>query len=96
MEAPWGVVTAVRADMTSSGQGALIDVFTGHSINITELVATATVTLVGSVHIGAFLTAWVTLTLIQIVTIPAIRGQLEASGAATLVGPQFVLTLVST
>lgn len=58
--------------MTSSGQGTLIYIFTSHAVNVAELVATATVTLVGAVHIGTLLTAWVALTLIQIVTIPAI------------------------
>lgn len=42
--------------------------FTGHAIYVTELVATATVTLVGAVHVGTLLTAWVALTLIQIYT----------------------------
>lgn len=40
--------------------------FTGHAIHITELVATATVALVGAVHVGALLTARVALALIQI------------------------------
>lgn len=42
--------------------------FTGHAIYVTELVATATVTLVGAVHIGTLLTAWVGVTFIQIYT----------------------------
>lgn len=72
MEAARSVVTAIGANMASSRQGTLIYVFTSHAIYVTELVATATVTLVGAVHIGALLTAWFALTLIQIVTIPAI------------------------
>lgn len=42
--------------------------FTSHAIYVTELVATATVTLVGAVHVGTLLTAWVAVTLIQIYT----------------------------
>lgn len=72
VEAARGVVTAIGADMTSSGQGTLIYIFTSHAVYVTELVATATVTLVGAIHVGALLTAWVALTLIQIVTIPAV------------------------
>lgn len=40
--------------------------FTGHAINVAELVATATVTLVGAVHVGTLLAAGVALTLIHI------------------------------
>lgn len=40
------------------------------------------------------MTARIALTLIQIVTIPAITGYLEAGGAATLVGSESVLTLM--
>lgn len=82
--------------MPSSGQGTFIDIFTSHAIDVTELVTTATVTLVGAVHIGALLTAWVALTFVQIVTISAISSQLETCGAATLVGSKGVFTLVST
>lgn len=74
MEAARGVVTAIRANMTSSRQGTFIYIFTSHSINVTELVTTATITLVGAIHVGTLLTAWVALTLIQIITIPAISG----------------------
>lgn len=42
--------------------------FTSHAIYVTELIATATVTLVGAVHVGTLLAAWVALTLIQIYT----------------------------
>lgn len=72
MEAAWGVVTAIGANVTSSWQSTLIYIFTSHAVYVTELVATATVTLVGAVHVGTLLTARVALTLIQIVTIPAI------------------------
>lgn len=81
--------------MTSGGQGTFIYIFTSHAINVTELVTTATVTLVGAVHIGALLTAWVALTFVQIVTVPAINSQFEACGAATLVGSEGVFALVS-
>lgn len=74
MEAAWGVVTAIGADVTSGGQGTLIYIFTSYAIYVTELVATATVTLVGAIHVGTLLTAWVALTLIQIITIPSING----------------------
>lgn len=96
VEAAGGVVTAIGANMTSSGQGTLIYIFTSHAIYVTELVTTATVTLVGAVHVGTLLATWVALTLIQIVTIPAITSELEAGGAATLVRSKCVLTLMST
>lgn len=94
MEAAGGVVTAVGANMASGGQGALIDIFTSYAIYVAELVATATVTLVGAVHVGTLLAARVALALIHIVTIPAITSELEAGGAAALVRPQKVLTLM--
>lgn len=72
METARGVMTAIGADMTSGGQGALIDIFTRHAIDVTELVATAAVTLVGAVHVGTLLAARVGLALIQIFTIPAV------------------------
>lgn len=64
VEAARGVVTAIGANMTSSGQGTLIYIFTSHAIYVIELVATATVTLVGTIHVGTLLTAWVAVTLI--------------------------------
>lgn len=96
VEAARCVVTAVGADMTSSRQSTLIYIFTAHAIDITELVSTATVTLVGAIHVGTLLTARVALTFIQIITVPAIASELEPCGAATLVGSQSVLTLMST
>lgn len=60
--------------MTSSRKGALINIFTGHAIDVTELVASAAVTLVGAVDVGTLLAARVALTLIQIVTISAVSG----------------------
>ena len=42
--------------------------FTSHAIYVTELVATATVTLVWTIHVGALLTARIALTLVQICT----------------------------
>lgn len=96
MEAARGVVTAIGADVTSGRQCTLIYIFTSQSVYVTELVATATVTLVGAVHVGALLTARLAVALIQIITIPAINRKLEAGGAATLVGTQSVLTLMST
>lgn len=66
------VVTAVGANVTSGGQGTFIYIFTSSAIYVTELVATAAVTLVGTVHIGALLTTWGALTLVQIITISAV------------------------
>lgn len=40
--------------------------FTCHAVDVTELVSTATVALVGAVHVGTLLTAWVALTFIQV------------------------------
>lgn len=40
--------------------------FASHAIDITELVATAAVTLVGAVHVGTLLATWVAFTLIQV------------------------------
>lgn len=71
--------------MATSGQRALINVFTSHAINVTQLVAPAAITLVGAVNISTLLAAWVGLTFIQIVTVPAISCQFEACGAATFV-----------
>lgn len=85
VEASRSVETAVRANMASSGQSTFINIFTCHAINVTELVATATVTLVGAVHVCTLLTAWVCFTFIQIITIPAIGCKLEASRAAALI-----------
>lgn len=65
-------MTAVGTNMTSSGQSALIYIFTSHAIYVTELVATATVALIGAVHVGALLTARIGVTLIHIITIPPI------------------------
>lgn len=42
--------------------------FTSHAIYVAQLVTTATVAVVGAVHIGTLLTAWVAVTLIQICT----------------------------
>lgn len=42
--------------------------FTSHAIYVAELIAAATVALVGAVHVGTLLTTWVALTLIQIYT----------------------------
>lgn len=94
MEAARGVVTAIGANMTSSRKGTFINVFTSHAINVTELVAPAAVALVGAVHIGTLLTTWIALTLVHIVTIPAVTGQLEARCTAARVGSKGVLTLV--
>lgn len=74
VETARGVMTAIGANMTPSWQGTLIYIFTSHAIYVTKLVAPATVTLVRAVHIGTLLTAWVVLTFIHIITIPAIAG----------------------
>lgn len=91
-----GVGAAVGAHVTSSRQSALINVFTCYPINVTKLVTTATVALVGAIDIGTLLAARVGVTLIDIFTVSAVVGQFESSGAAALVGPLCVLTLVST
>lgn len=94
--------------------------FTGDPIHVTQLVTAATVTLIGSVNIGALLTAGVAVAFVEVcglnersvnearvniryscgfsctVTVPSVVGQLEASGAAALVGAQEVFTLVCT
>lgn len=71
--------------MATSGQCTLINVFTSHAIHVAQLVAPATVTLVGAINIRTLLAAWVGLTLIQIVTVPAVSCQFEACGAGTFV-----------
>lgn len=95
VETSWGVGAAVGTYMTSSRQSTLIDVFTCYPINVTQLVTAATVALIGAVDIGTFLATRVGLTLVHIITVSAIMGQFEAGGAAALVGPLCVLTLVS-
>lgn len=80
--------------MPSSGQSTLINIFTCYPINVAQLVSTTTVALVGSIDIGALLAARVGVALIDIFTVSAIVGQSEASGAAALVGPLCVVTLV--
>lgn len=42
--------------------------FTSQAIDVTELIAAAAVALIGAEHVGALLTAWVALTLVQICT----------------------------
>lgn len=42
--------------------------FTSYAIDVTQLIAAATVTLIGAKHVGALLTARVVLTLVQIYT----------------------------
>lgn len=71
--------------MATSGQCTLINVFTSHAINVTQLVAPATIALVGAIHISALLAAWIGFALIQIVTVPSISCQFKACGAATFV-----------
>lgn len=78
-------MAAIGANMTSGGKSTLVYVFTSGAINVAELVTSATVTLVGAVHVGTLLAAGVRLTFIQIVTVPSINSELEAGGAATLV-----------
>lgn len=93
--------------------------FTGDPVHVAQLVTAATVTLIGSVNVGALLTAGVAVALVEVcgvnersvnevseceviigcsctVTVPAVVGQLEARGAAALVGAQEVFTLVRT
>lgn len=85
MEAARSVVTAVGADVATSGQRTLIYVFTSHAIDVTELEASATIALVGAIDVRTLLAAWVCFTLIQVVTVSAISCQFEASGAAAFV-----------
>lgn len=82
--------------MTSSRQSTLINIFTCCPIDVTQLVTTATVALVGAIDIGTFLAARVCVTLVDIFTVSAVVRQLKASGATALVGPLCVLTLVGT
>lgn len=82
--------------MTSSGQGTLINIFTGDPVHITELVASSAVTLVGAIDIGTLLAAWAAEALIHIFTGPAIHRQPEARRAAAVVGAWRVLALVAT
>lgn len=46
----------------------IVFTFTSQAIHVTELVATATVALVGAVHVGTLLTARVAVALVQIYT----------------------------
>lgn len=96
VETSWGVGAAVGAHMTPSRQSTLINIFTRYPINVTELVTTATVALVGAVDVGALLAARVGLAFIHIFTVPAVIGQFEACGAAALVGPLCVFTFMGT
>lgn len=96
VEAAGCVVTAVGADVSTSGQRTLIDIFTGDAVSIAQLVTTATVALVRAVDVRALLTTGAALTFIHIVTVSAVVRQLESSGAAALVGAQDVFTLVCT
>lgn len=85
VETTRSVVTAISADVATSGQRTLINVFTSHAIHVTQLVAPTTIALVGAINIRTLLAAGVGLTLIQIVTVPSVSCQLEACGAATFV-----------
>lgn len=96
VEAAGSVGTAVGAYMSSSRESTLVNIFTSDPINVTELVATAAVALVRSVHIRAFLAARIGFTFIHIIAVPAIVRQFKAFGAAARVGTICVFTLVST
>lgn len=96
VEAAWCVVASVRTYVSSSGQSTLVNVFTCISIHVTQLVASAAITLIGAINIGTLLTAGAALALIKIITVPSITGQLEACGAAALVGAQNIIALVCT
>lgn len=82
--------------MTPSGQGTLINIFTGDPVHVTELITAAAIALVGAVDISTLLAARAVEAFIHIFTRPAIHRQPEASGAAAVVGAWRVLTLVAT
>lgn len=72
MEASGDVDAAVGADMTPSGQGTFINIFTGDPIHVTELVASSAVTLVGAIDVSTLLAAGDVEALIHIFTRPAV------------------------
>lgn len=96
LEAPRDVDAAVGADVAPGGQGTLVDVFTGDSVHITELVAPPAVTLVGTVDVGTLLATRAAAALIDVFTRPAVYREPEAHGTAADVGAQRVLALVAT
>lgn len=96
LEAPRDVDAAVGADVAPGGQGTLVNVFTGDSVHITELVAPPAVTLVGTVDVGTLLATRAAAALIDVFTRPAVYREPEAHGTAADVGAQRVLALVAT
>lgn len=95
LEASRDVDAAVGADMAPGGQGALVDVFAGDPVHVTELVAAAAVALIGAIDVGALLAAGAAVALIHVFTGPAVGREPEAHGAAAVVGARRVLTLVA-
>lgn len=81
--------------MAPGGQGALVDVFAGDPVHVAELVASAAVALVGAIDVGALLATGAAVTLIHVLTGPAVGREPEAGGAATEVGAGRVLALVA-
>lgn len=81
--------------MTPSGQGTLVNIFTGDPIHVTELVASSAITLVGAVDVSTLLAAGAVEALVHIFTRPAIHRQPEARRAAAVVRARRVLTLVA-
>lgn len=96
VKATRGVVASIGADVSTGGQSTFINVLTGDPIHITELITSSTVTLIGSINVCTLLTARVCLAFVYVIAVSPIAGQFEASCTAALVGPQNILTLVST
>lgn len=82
--------------MAPGGQGTLVNIFAGDPIQVTELVTSATVTLVGAIDISTLLAAGAGEAFIHIFTRPAIHRQPEARRAAAMVRAWRVLALVAT
>jgi len=95
LEASRDVDAAIGADVAASGQGALVNVFAGDPVHVAELVASPAVTLVGAVHVGAFLAARTAAALVHVFARPAVGREPEAHGAAAEVGARRVLALVA-
>lgn len=81
--------------MATSGQGALVNVFAGDPVHVTQLVASPAVALVGAVHVGTLLAARTAAAFIHVFARPAVCREPEAHGAAAEVGAWRVLALVA-
>lgn len=90
-----GDVDTLEGTEVANALGALVDVVTGVSV-LFQVEALATVALVRAKDVSTFLTAGVLVTLVQIFTVFAIKGQGEARGAGTVVGAWGVLTGLGT